>query len=208
MYSRRHFTVSSALTIGCLGLACKPSIAVADDSKDDQTEITKWMDSWISSTKDLVGPLRVGRFADPMYFLLQPITWKPSSEQAGKYKSVTVPTGFVTDFASIPQLFWSLLKPDGLYAYAAVMHDYLYWTQEQPKENADDILKFGMQELGVSDAVVFAIYQAVRNFGQSSWDTGATLKATGERRILQKFPENDPRIRWEEWKHRPNVFRP
>jgi hypothetical protein len=36
--------------------------------------------------------------------------------------SITVPHGFVTDFASIPQPFWSLLSPHGLYSKAAIVH--------------------------------------------------------------------------------------
>jgi hypothetical protein len=165
------------------------------------------MDAWMARDKDVAGSLRVGRFADPIYFLLQPITWRPSADQVGKYQSVTAPVGFVTDFASIPRIFWSLLKPDGLYAYAAVVHDYLYWTQDQSRETADEILRFGMEEFGVSGSVVWAIYEAVHHFGRSSWDEDAKLRAAGEQRILQQFPE-DPRITWEQWKKRSNVFRP
>jgi hypothetical protein len=43
---------------------------------------------------------------------------------------ISVPKGFVTDFASIPQGLWSLgLSPHGQYSRAAVIHDYLYWSQ-------------------------------------------------------------------------------
>lgn len=43
---------------------------------------------------------------------------------------IAVPKGFVTDFASIPQGLWSLgLSPHGRYGRAAVIHDYLYWSQ-------------------------------------------------------------------------------
>src|SRR5262245_61834039 len=43
---------------------------------------------------------------------------------------IVVPKGFVTDFASIPQALWSLgLSPHGQYSRAAVIHDFLYWTQ-------------------------------------------------------------------------------
>ncbi len=38
-----------------------------------------------------------------------------------------VPAGFVTDFASIPRIFWSLLSPTDLrYSKPAVVHDYGY----------------------------------------------------------------------------------
>lgn len=39
---------------------------------------------------------------------------------------VHVPVGFVTDFASIPRLFWNILPPTGWYGAAAVVHDYCY----------------------------------------------------------------------------------
>jgi hypothetical protein len=207
VYSRRRFSVGSAAALGALCFGLRWDVANAGDFKSDPNEIAKWMDAWMARDKEVVGALRVGRFADPIYFLLQPITWKPNPDQAGKYKSVTAPVGFVTDFASIPRIFWSLLKPDGLYAYAAVVHDYLYWTQDQPKEAADDILKFGMEEFGVSDWVVRAVYEAVHHFGKSSWDEDFKLRAAGEKRILQQYPE-DPLITWDQWKKQPNVFPP
>jgi len=38
---------------------------------------------------------------------------------------ITVPVGFITDFASIPQIFWNILPPFGPYGKAAVIHDAL-----------------------------------------------------------------------------------
>src|SRR5262249_6063867 len=107
-----------------------------------ETDGSRWMDRWIQEGRAPVGGLYLGRFADPIYFLTQPITWKPNKGQE-KYHEVTVPTGFVTDLASIPSSFWSLLRPDGLYAYAAILHDYLYWFQTRPREQCDMILKLG-----------------------------------------------------------------
>lgn len=39
---------------------------------------------------------------------------------------VHIPAGFVTDFASIPKVFWNILPPTGWYGKAAVVHDFLY----------------------------------------------------------------------------------
>src|SRR3982074_2734445 len=72
----------------------------------DPKTIEIWMDQWITPNKKLDGALFVGRFADPMYFLTKPMTWTPNAGQEA-LKSVTVPVGFVTDFASIPRLFWT-----------------------------------------------------------------------------------------------------
>ena len=94
-----------------------------------------------------VGPrLELSRFKDPTYFLLRPISWYPNASQAGNFDAVTVPTGFVTDFASIPQIFWSILRPDGDYAYAAAIHDWLYWDQARPRHVADQIFALAMQD--------------------------------------------------------------
>ena len=44
--------------------------------------------------------------------------------------SITVPKGFVTDFASVPKELWSFgLSLHGKFSKAAIIHDYLYWTQ-------------------------------------------------------------------------------
>lgn len=140
-----------------------------------------------------------------MYFLLNPILWRPGDGDDLHLPHVEVPVGFVTDLASVPRLFWSLLRPDGDYAYAAILHDYLYWTQTTSKSTADTVLKIAMIDLGVSDTVVTTIYQAVYLAGQSAWDHNAKLKAAGERRILVQFP-NDPKVTWPQWKRRPGVF--
>jgi len=39
---------------------------------------------------------------------------------------ITVPAGFDTDYASIPRIFWPIYPPDGEYAPAAILHDFLY----------------------------------------------------------------------------------
>lgn len=133
------------------------------------------------------------------------IRWTPSLGQPS-YEPVTVPAGFVTDLTSIPRPFWQLLRPEGRYAYAAVVHDYLYWVQTRPRAEADDILRLAMEDSKVEPATVAAIFTAVRTFGQSSWDANAKLKKAGERRFLRERPE-DFTISWDVWKKRPNVLK-
>ena len=50
-----------------------------------------------------------------------------------------------------------------------------------------------------------ANYQGVHLRGQRAWDANAALKASGEKRVLKRFPD-DPVVSWEEWKKRPDVF--
>lgn len=166
----------------------------------------KWIDRWKSAGKDVAGVLYLGRFADPFYFLTKEIAWKPNANQGTKLPKVTVPVGFVTDFASIPRAFWSLLRPDGNYAYAAVIHDYLYWNQALPRDKSDLIFKLAMQDFEIGAAEVTTIYAGVRAGGDRPWKENAKLKAGGERRVL-KTPPKDPKIKWVDYKRHAEVFR-
>ena len=123
--------------------------------------VETWMNEWMSVSKAPGGVLKISRFREPIYFLIAPISWKPNPGQE-TYEAVNVPTGFVTDFASIPRVFWSVLRPDGEYAYAAVVHDYLYWTQTRSREEADQILKMAMEDFDVGTTSVSTIFHAVR----------------------------------------------
>ena len=127
-------------------------------------------------------------FADWDYFVVDGgrITWTPNSDQ--KYEPVVVPEGFVTDLASIPRAFWQILRPEGRHAYAAVVHDYLYWTQTRPREEADMIFRFALDDSKASRETIEALYLAVRSFGQSAWDTNAQLRKAGECRFLKRLP--------------------
>jgi hypothetical protein len=209
MVTRRNFieTLASVAIAGAVQTFLKSSAHAATKKTQTASPAESWMNGWMTRDKKLGGAMRVSRFRDPMYFLISPISWTPNLREAGKYQAVEVPTGFVTDFASIPPIFFSVLRPDGEYAYAAVIHDYLYWTQLRPREEADEILKLAMQDLKVDSVKLTAIYQAVHRFGGKAWDDNAKLKSQGEKRILTKFPD-DPTINWDDWKKRPDVFAP
>lgn len=131
------------------------------------------------------------------------ITWTPNTGQA--FGAVHVPNGFVTDLASIPRAFWSLIRPEGRHAYAAVVHDYLYWIQARPRLEADEILRIAMQDSDVGLRIRNTVFEAVRAGGQLAWDENAQLKKKGERRILKQFPPNLT-ISWTAWKRQPGVF--
>jgi hypothetical protein len=46
---------------------------------------------------------------------------------------IVVPKGFVTDYASIPRIFWSWIPAWGRYGPAAILHDYLYSGERKRK---------------------------------------------------------------------------
>jgi hypothetical protein len=163
-----------------------------------------WMKA-LMSDRVALGALNLFKFKDPMYALTKTIGWKPNAGLPDNLKPVDVPEGFVTDLTSIPRvLFWAL-RPDGEYAHAAVVHDYLYWQQNTTREVADETLRQHMIDLKVDSRVVWAIYNAVRGFGESAWKANAELKAKGEKRFLKTTP-TDPGVSWAEWKTKPDVF--
>ncbi|EOG5721796.1 DUF1353 domain-containing protein, partial [Salmonella enterica] len=78
---------------------------------------------------------------------------------------ISVPAGFITDLATIPRIFWTILPPDGKYAKAAIIHDYLYDNALRTKKEADLIFLDGMTVLGVPKWKRTVMYWAVRVFG-------------------------------------------
>jgi hypothetical protein len=97
---------------------------------------------------------------------------------------ITVPTGFVTDFASIPAALRGLLSPTGPEGRAAIIHDYLYWEQSCSREQADWILRLGMIESRVSLVTRQAVYWAVRAMGESAWAANAVDRRNGQPRVI------------------------
>ncbi|EAV2404757.1 DUF1353 domain-containing protein [Salmonella enterica] len=82
---------------------------------------------------------------------------------------ISVPAGFVTDLATVPRIFWILLPPDGKYAKAAIIHDYLYDNALRTKYEADRIFLDGMKVLGVPRWKRTIMYLAVRLFGRGNY---------------------------------------
>lgn len=149
----------------------------------------------------------LGAFLDmDYYYIVNPLTWTPSPDaQTEGFRTVTVPKGFVTDFASVPSLFWSWLPPQGRYGIAAMVHDYLYWEQSGSRAEADGVFERIMQDLEVASWRRFVIFRSVSWFGDTYWRENTALKASGRKRVLREFPD-DPKISWDSWSQRPEVF--
>src|SRR3954471_24967835 len=75
----------------------------------DLTETSQkdWFDEVLSSGKAVKGGLKLYRFSDEIYAITSPINWIPNPGSAKELKKVEVPAGFITDFASVPRIFWS-----------------------------------------------------------------------------------------------------
>lgn len=80
---------------------------------------------------------------------------------------IDVPSGYRTDFASIPRLFWRVLPPAGKYGKAAVIHDWLCDVDPKICDHlrAADVFNEAMSVLGVGRFKRFIMVQAVKRFG-------------------------------------------
>lgn len=90
------------------------------------------------------------------------------SLDSGMY--VQVPKGYLTDGASVPQVFWNLLPPWSSYGQAAITHDFLcdygeVMLNDEPtqinRKEVDRILAEAMKVLGVKPWKRFVISNAV-----------------------------------------------
>lgn len=93
------------------------------------------------------------------YTLLEPVAFP--------IEGVTVPAGFVTDFASVPKILWSIFPPTGWYQRAALLHDYLYVCRVLPASRweADCAFLRQMRLDGVGARTRWTLFLAVRLFG-------------------------------------------
>lgn len=85
--------------------------------------------------------------------------------------SVLVRSGFLTDGASIPKIFWSIIGSPftGEYTEAAVVHDALYASESLTRIECDKMFYELMKKHGVSYWKRTLMYIAVRIGGGSVW---------------------------------------
>lgn len=123
--------------------------------------------------------------------------------QVGQTSTViVVPKGFVTDFASIPQAFWSFgLSAHGRYSKAAIVHDYLYWTQGCSREQADNLLMIAMKESRVDAGERTVIFEGVRFGGGQPWSNNADERRRGLTRVLpEALLDFGPEVTWRDFR--------
>ncbi len=81
---------------------------------------------------------------------------------------IIVPQGFISDGASIPRFFWRLIGSpwSGKYGRAAVVHDFMCFSKEFTRKQADIVFYESMKELGVPYWKRKIMYFAVRFGGK------------------------------------------
>lgn len=157
------------------------------------------------ATRAMTAPVLMP-FADmDNWIVYKPIHWTPPDDAPANLPPVvTVPQGFVSDLATIPNYFWWVLPPTGRYGHAAILHDWLYWEQSYPRAIADRVFEVAMGELGVDVALRKAMWAAVRVGGGTYWDAVVAEKRSGGSRVLQRLPEVP--VTFAEWKTKPDVL--
>lgn len=107
----------------------------------------------------------------------------------GDVTAFKIPTGFKTDLASIPRIFWAFISPlDYVIQVPAVIHDFLYkthkpwvYTLENKKlrfrrkiqftrKQADMVLREKMKSFGAGIIKRNLVYLMVRIGGWKAWN--------------------------------------
>lgn len=95
-----------------------------------------------------------------------------------KQGRVTVPRGYITDFASVPVLLWGLFPPTGRSNRACLLHDWMYdnrlFEEElgeyEARKLADEELYERLKAVEPKKPVRnYCMYLACRWFGRSWW---------------------------------------
>lgn len=86
--------------------------------------------------------------------------------------TITVPAGFVTDFASVPKVPLAYWLVGGIANKPSCIHDYLYRACIFERAVADYIFKEGMEVILIQAWKRQAMYKAVRTFGGQHYCKG------------------------------------
>lgn len=108
-------------------------------------------------------PLHVEPLDGRLWRLLSPFVY-----HVGAYPSkekIFIPVGFITDFASVPRLLWSIIPPWGTYGKPSIVHDYLLTQTKYTRKRADEIFLEGMEVLGVPRWKRTIMFVSVRLWG-------------------------------------------
>lgn len=115
-------------------------------------------------------PLQIEPIGKWKFKLLTPFEYHIGKYPADNKNIIRVPTHFVTDFASIPRIFWAILSPMDEYAKAAVLHDWLYYTGKFSKKETEKIFREAMNVIKTPKWKIFFVYWAVYYFGFMAWN--------------------------------------
>jgi len=113
----------------------------------------------------------------------------------GRDYKIEVPPKFMTDYASIPRIFWFFGKPWGKHGMAAVIHDWLYWEQKISgwdnfeRKHTDEIFHKCMLDSHVNKSRARIMYWAVKYWGARAWNGNKRKKDKGWHRVALRWPK-------------------
>lgn len=86
-------------------------------------------------------------------------------------KTVTIPKGFYTNFASVPVIFRNFIPNVSLNNDVTLWHDYMYWNVNHPvsRSEADRVLKDASRLKGIPTFKAYLMWVAVRLFASKYW---------------------------------------
>ncbi|WP_341859636.1 DUF1353 domain-containing protein [Qipengyuania sp. GPGPB31] len=134
----------------------------------------------LSGCKTIPSPVTVSDTHDKHAMLKQDLVW----EIGNSGRTIVVPAGFVTDYASVPPVLRSLVGTRGKYSRAAVVHDYLYWSQVCSRAQSDNLMMIGMKESNASKLKAWAIHSGVSYGGGYAWKENADNREAGYLRVI------------------------
>ena len=112
--------------------------------------------------------LQVAKLPGGQWRLLAPLRYQ--STVLGAH--LEVPTGFLTDLASVPRLPLAFLLAGDSAHEAAVIHDHLYQVRRCTRAQADAVLAEAMAVTGEPAWRRWLMWSAVRTGGWWAWRTG------------------------------------
>lgn len=113
-----------------------------------------------------IGTYQIEEVDSRLFKTLQDLTYIANNGEI-----ILVPAGFITDGASIPKIFWSIIGSPftGKYKKPALIHDYLYAIHLTSRKRVDSIFIEGMKYLGVSRIKRVLMWFAVKVGGAFVW---------------------------------------
>jgi hypothetical protein len=138
---------------------------------------------FLSGCDALIGRPTVTQLTtDPAIFLLAyPLEFAADDNK----ERFSVPSGFITDLASIPRGLWWWQAPHEGTMAPAIVHDFLYWEQPCTKDEADAVMYVAMKQSGMGDFSINRVYDGIRTkIAQDAWDKNKAARAKGEPRFF------------------------
>jgi len=136
--------------------------------------------------RTLLDNMWVSPYADGRtWYVLTPFAYS-SNLLAGKV--FVVPTGFTTDFSSMPPLLWHLIPRWGGYSKALIMHDYLYYWQALNRELADKLFMEALEKLEIPPLYRLLFRACTLLWGGIAWSRLRRQKARGYIKIAYQPP--------------------